>query len=343
MPVIETLTLRRLMEEYPVTRDFFQNLNIPPLDREQPLASALIGASDDWLLEFGLTREEIPEQLAEFLRIMTASEEARPVKSLTILGGFDKMGAAEDVSITIDAGTVVSIVGPTGSGKSRLLGDIECLAQGDTPTGRRILIDGEAVDEDERFRLEGKIVAQLSQNMNFVMDLTVGEFLEMHARSRAVGAAGSGQTPGELIQTCFERANSLAGEKFTPDTKVTQLSGGQSRALMIADCAYISRSAIVLIDEIENAGVDRREAIELLARAEKIVLISTHDPLLALGADKRVVIKNGGIFKILETSPEEKESLAAIEKIDRLLTDTRAALRSGERVLLKSEANERDG
>ncbi|MDR1329281.1 MAG: ABC transporter ATP-binding protein, partial [Oscillospiraceae bacterium] len=88
------------------------------------------------------------------------------------------------------------------------------------------------------------------------------------------------------------------------------------------------------IDEIENAGVDRREAISLLARAEKIVLISTHDPLLALGADKRVVIKNGGIFKILETSPEEKESLAAIEKIDKLLTETRAALRGGDRVVI---------
>ncbi|MDR1329594.1 MAG: ATP-binding cassette domain-containing protein, partial [Oscillospiraceae bacterium] len=283
--MIEEWTLRRLTEEYPIARDFFQNLNIPPLEDGLPLAEALLGASDDWLLEFGLTRDELPGQLAEFLRNMTATEAERPVKSLTILGGYDKLGIPENAELTVEAGTVISIVGPTGSGKSRLLGDIECLAQGDTPTGRRILIDGAAVDEDERFRLEGKIVAQLSQNMNFVMDLTVGEFLEMHARSRAVGASKSGGAAGGLIETCFECANSLAGEKFTLETKVTQLSGGQSRALMIADCAYMSRSAIVLIDEIENAGVDRREAISLLARAEKIVLISTHDPLLALGAD----------------------------------------------------------
>ncbi|MDR2358106.1 MAG: ATP-binding cassette domain-containing protein [Oscillospiraceae bacterium] len=332
--IIETRTLRRLLEEYPIARDFFQNLNIPPLEQELPLAEALGGASDDWLLEFGLTRGEIPAQLAEFLHNMTASETERPVKSLTILGGYDKTGIPEGVELLIESGTVISIVGPTGSGKSRLLGDIECLAQGDTPTGRRVLIDGETVGEDERFRLEGKIVAQLSQNMNFVMDLAVGEFLEMHARSRAVGTSASGGAAGALIQTCFDCANSLAGEKFTLETKVTQLSGGQSRALMIADCAYMSRSAIVLIDEIENAGVDRREAISLLTRAEKIVLISTHDPLLALGADKRVVIKNGGIYKILETSREEKESLASIEKIDKLLMDTRAVLRSGGRVVL---------
>jgi ABC-type lipoprotein export system ATPase subunit len=135
------------------------------------------------------------------------------------------------------------------------------------------------------------------------------------------------------VRRCFQCASDLAGEKFTLDTKVTLLSGGQSRALMIADCAYMSKSPIVLIDEIENAGVDRRAAIALLARREKIVLISTHDPLLALGADRRVVIKNGGIYKILETSPEEKASLAEIEKIDRLLAETRAKLRAGERIV----------
>ena len=321
--------LSRVITDYPITRDFFLNLNLPPLDEAKTLADALIEADDEWLLEFGLTRSEIPPELAAFLATMTAEERERTVASLTIVGGVDKSGKPESQSLRLTPGTIVSIVGPTGSGKSRLLGDIECLAQGDTPTQRRILIDDADVSEDERFSLEGKIVAQLSQNMNFVMDLTVGEFLEMHARSRAVSGGTDGGSVAELIQTCFECANSLAGEKFTLETKVTQLSGGQSRALMIADCAYISQSAIVLIDEIENAGVDRREAISLLARSEKIVLISTHDPLLALGADKRIVIKNGGIFKIIETSPEEKASMVELEKIDRLLYNTRKELRAG--------------
>lgn len=339
--IVQTWPIERLIGEYPIVRDFFENLNIPPLDMSLMLSEALLSAEGDWktpgmdidtwLAEFGLTRLEIPEQLASFLETMTATEEEKQVSQLTIVGGTNKHGEPEDIELAITPGTVVSIVGPTGSGKSRLLGDIECLAQGDTPTGRRVLIDGREVDEDERFRLEGKMVAQLSQNMNFVMDLTVSEFLEMHARSRAVANTATGEAT-ELVKTCFECANSLAGEKFSLDTKVTQLSGGQSRALMIADCAYMSRSTIVLIDEIENAGVDRREAIALLAKSEKIVLISTHDPLLALGADKRIVIKNGGIFKILETTDEEKQSLAEIERIDKFLSDTRAALRSGERV-----------
>ncbi|MDR1590074.1 MAG: ATP-binding cassette domain-containing protein [Oscillospiraceae bacterium] len=329
--MIDSRALDIIISEYPVARDFFLNLNLPRLDASLTLADALEAASDEWLEEFGLTRSEIPDQLAQFLSSMTAAEIVRPISSLTILGGIDKDGNAENAELRVDAGTVISVVGPTGSGKSRLLGDIECLAQGDTPTRRTILIDGEAVSEEDRFRLGGGIVAQLSQNMNFVMDLTVAEFLEMHARSRAV-AANPPAGAESLVGACFACANALAGEKFTPDTKVTQLSGGQSRALMIADCAYMSHSSIVLIDEIENAGVDRAESLALLTRSEKIVLISTHDPLLALSADKRVVIKNGGIYKILETSDEEKESLREIEKIDRLLGAARAALRGGERV-----------
>jgi ABC-type lipoprotein export system ATPase subunit len=169
----------------------------------------------------------------------------------------------------------------------------------------------------------GKLVAQLSQNMNFVMDLSVAEFLEMHTKSRMC------QNSAQVIRQCFACANELAGEKFAAETKVTQLSGGQSRALMIASTAHISASPIVLIDEIENAGVDRKQAIQLLAKKEKIVLISTHDPLLALNADKRIVIKNGGIYKIIETSAQERQSLSRIEALDSTLQAVRHQLRMG--------------
>ena len=148
----------------------------------------------------------------------------------------------------------------------------------------------------------------------------------MHAKVRL----GKNCNPTETIERCFAMANELAGEKFTLDTKVTQLSGGQSRALMIADVACISSSPIVLIDEIENAGIDRQQAVKVLAKSEKIVIMSTHDPLLALNADKRIVIKNGGIDKIIETTEQERECIEKIRSLDNTLLDIRRRLRSGE-------------
>ncbi|RAU93466.1 ATP-binding cassette domain-containing protein [Paenibacillus sp. YN15] len=325
--LIHTRTIAELERQYPVVRDFFLNLNLELLPVHLPLPEALAYANAERLAEFGCTPGEVLAQLEEFMDSVLANPSfLQEIGSLTILGGRDKSGEPEDAQLTIRKGEIISIVGPTGSGKSRLLGDIECIAQGDTPTGRRILINGDAVDDDFRFSMEGKLVAQLSQNMNFVVDLSVAEFLEMHAQSRLCEDTES------VIRRCFACANELAGEKFTMNTKVTQLSGGQSRALMIADTAYMSASPIVLIDEIENAGIDRREAVRLLAGQDKMVLMSTHDPVLALSAGKRIVIRNGGIAGILEASAEERESLAVIQALDSRMLEVRHRLRRGERI-----------
>ncbi|QDR79869.1 ATP-binding cassette domain-containing protein [Sporomusa termitida] len=320
-------TIAELISTYPVVQDFFVNYNLQNLQQDLTVAGALARIPPEQLQEFGLDVFSLTEELVKFMATLIHNREEREsVRTITIIGGRNKQGEAENVTLTIAAGEVVSIVGPTGSGKSCLLGDIECLAQGDTPTRRHILINGRSLTDEERFDIGNKMVAQLSQNMNFVMDLNVAEFLAMHAKSRLCEEAG------QVIQQCFTCANELAGEKFTLDTKVTQLSGGQSRALMIADTAYMSSSPIVLIDEIENAGIDRKQAIGLLTENEKIVLISTHDPLLALSADKRIVIKNGGIHKIMKTSAAEINSLRDIEKLDAIMLAIRQQLRYGERV-----------
>lgn len=258
--------------------------------------------------------------MIEFLGL----KEEKSIDSITIIGGTDKSGNKEQFGqLTIRKSQIVSIVGPTGSGKSRLLGDIEWIAQGDTPTKRRILINGQVPDMKWRFSSNNKLVAQLSQNMNFVMDLTVHEFLELHAQSRMV------VNEKQVIKEIVEAANNLSGEKFNLNSQITSLSGGQSRALMIADTAILSSSPIVLIDEIENAGINRKEALKLLVGSNKIVLMATHDPILALMAHKRIVIKNGGIDKVIETSQREKEILSQLEKMDSIIQNMRTDLRNG--------------
>jgi ABC-type lipoprotein export system ATPase subunit len=245
------------------------------------------------------------------------------MNSITILGGRDKDGLPERLRLTLKRGDVLCVVGPTGAGKSRFLEDIECLAQGDTPTGRRILIDGNAPDEETRFAPEKKIVAELSQNMNFVMDLSVREFIEMHGESRAI------KTDEAFIEHIIACANTLTGELFDAGTALTRLSGGQSRALMIADTALLSPSPVVLIDELENAGVDRREAFSLLMNREKIVIISTHDPAIALMGERRLCIRGGAVREIIETNEAEKQNARVINKLNEQLLALRTLLRDG--------------
>lgn len=319
-------TISAITAKYPQTAEFLANYNLSHLAQDETIAVAMKSIPQEELEEFGLTADELIERLADFLTALYAKRKTDDIRTITIIGGQNKSGDAENVTLTVSAGEIISIVGPTGSGKSRLLADIECLAQGDTPTKRTVLVNDKPLTLTERFRMGTHLVAQLSQNMNFILDISVAEFLEMHAKSRLI------ENSAPVIDACFTAANDLAGEPFTRETKVTQLSGGQSRALMIADTAYISESPIVLIDEIENAGVDRERALAVLTKNDKIVLISTHDPLLALRADRRIVIKNGGIADIIETSDEEKASLAHIENLQRTLSAVQHDLRTGNRI-----------
>jgi ABC-type lipoprotein export system ATPase subunit len=242
---------------------------------------------------------------------------------LTVLGGVDKDGILEPVKrIDLKRGDIIGIVGPTGSGKSSLIADIEQFAKGDTPSQRRILINGKLPGADMRSDPKKKLIAQLSQNMHFLADMTVEEFLKMHAKSRG--------KPLSAVDNVVKLANTLTGEPVRLDHHLTILSGGQSRALMTADIAVISDSPIVLIDEIENAGIKKKEALELLAGEGKIVVVVTHDPMLALMTYRRIVLKNGGMQRIINTSTEEQIVCEELAGIDRRLMNLRETIRRGD-------------
>lgn len=322
--------LKEVIAKYPFTEDFLKDNHID-LELEKTLVEILDSYDETVLEEKSLDRERFVENYLEFVNQMIdiLGIEDNSIEEMTILAGINKLGEKESFEeFKISKGEIISIVGPTGSGKSRLLADIEWGAQGDTPTKRTILVNGKPLDKKSRFSSSNKLVAQLSQNMNFVMDLSVYEFLELHAKSRMV------ENEEEVIQRIFEKANDLAGEKFKIDTPITSLSGGQSRALMIADTAILSTSPIVLIDEIENAGIDRKKALDLLVGEEKIVLMATHDPLLALMGDKRIVINNGGIHKIMNITDEERSILEDLSKLDNIIQGMRNKLRYGEKLEL---------
>ena len=331
MNELENKKISSLLEEYPFVESYFEENKLDVAGFEdmtfnQYLEHFSFEEVEDLALDLNKLAIDLVEyikQMKEFLGI----EDSNGVDVLTILPGQNKSGEREGFDrLDIKKSEMIAIVGPTGSGKSRLLADIEWTAQDDTPTKRTILINGEYPDKKWRFSSNNRLVAQLSQNMNFVMDLSVKEFLELHARSRMVDDIES------VVDKILIEANKLAGEQFRVDTQITALSGGQSRALMIADTAILSSSPIVLIDEIENAGIDRKKALDLLGSSDKIVLMATHDPTLALLADRRIIISNGGIAYIIETSQTEKGKLKELEEMDQKIQEMRRALRFGERL-----------
>lgn len=245
------------------------------------------------------------------------------IKNITIIGGVDKSGVNETIpELIVSQGEIIGVVGPTGSGKSQLISDIEQLAQSDTSSGRKILVNGKVPSFELRNNPRKKMVAQLSQNMNFVADMSVEDFLCLHAKCRGKSIKD--------VSKIISLANELTGEPIKPKDNLTILSGGQSRALMVADVAVISESPIVLIDEIENAGIKKHEALNLLSGQGKIVLVVTHDPILALTAEKRIFMRNGGMQGIIQSSLEERKTSEKLNYLDKNILALREKVRAGE-------------
>jgi ABC-type lipoprotein export system ATPase subunit len=249
------------------------------------------------------------------------------IKQLKIIGGIGKNGQAEGVGeLDLAMGDVISIVGPTGSGKTTLIDDIAVFADCNTPTKRRVLINGNRAPEEFFDDPSKNPVAFITQHTNFLSDLPVHEFLGIHA-----GIRGRQNIP-LVIEETIDFANQLTGEPVNPENAMTELSGGQTRALLIADAVIIGSSPIILLDEIENAGIHRTKALELLKKYEKIFIFVTHDPRIALLSDFRVAMQYGAMTKVIHADPEELLVAEEIKKLDDLIIHFRKLIRDGQQL-----------
>lgn len=246
------------------------------------------------------------------------------LREISILPGRTKDGRQEPFErIDLQVGEIISVVGPTGSGKTALISDIELLAQRDTATGRQVLVDGHVPDDELRYDPAFKPVAMITQNTKCFTDLAVGDFLALHARARKLEA-------GAVVDDTVALANQFTGEGISSEMRLTTLSGGQTRSLMIADAITISAAPIVLLDEIENAGIFKREVVQLIRGLGKMVVFVTHDPVIAILAHRRIVLANGGVVRVLERDDRERPAVLALQELDDRLVEFRERLRAGE-------------
>ncbi len=257
-------------------------------------------------------------------------------REITILPGTNRAGEREGFTqIIIRPGDTLSIVGSTGAGKSAFINDIEVLAQADTITGRRILIDG-SIPPDEMARDPSKKpIALITQNTRVLADLTVAQFLDLHIKARR-------QTHiQDLCINTIQLANEFTGEKLTASTRMTALSGGQTRALLIADAILIGRTPILLLDEIENAGIFKERVSACIKECKKTVIFVTHDPYLALSTERRIIMRNGAVVTVLEPGERERRMITRVAGIDAFIQALRERIRAGDLICDEEPTDER--
>jgi ABC-type lipoprotein export system ATPase subunit len=246
------------------------------------------------------------------------------IDEISILPGKNKQGKKEKFdTIDIHPGDTISIVGPTGSGKSAFINDIEVFAQGDTNTGRGVLVNGTLPPEEMVRNPAKKPIVLISQNTRCMADLRVSEFLNFHIQARGIDNLS-------LIQKTVDVANEFTGEKIVLGCRMASLSGGQTRSLFIADAIVIGDAPILLLDEVENAGIFKERVISRLKAFQKAVILVTHDPYLALCSERRIIMKNGAVEDIIQANGKEIKLISELSRIDLFLSDIRERLRIGE-------------
>jgi len=206
-----------------------------------------------------------------------------------------KVEALRDVSLTIDRGEYVALMGASGSGKSTLMNTLGCL---DRPTSGSYCLDGEEVSKmsrDGRARLRNRKIGFVFQNFNLLARTSAVENVELPLLyGRKVSAGKRRRQAIKMLDQVglSDRMNHHPG----------QLSGGQQQRVAIAR-SLVNDPAILLADE-PTGNLDSRtskEVIEILRDLNRqkgiTVILVTHDQDIARNANRLLVLRDGRIVE----------------------------------------------
>lgn len=199
-----------------------------------------------------------------------------------------------DVSLEINSGSFVAIMGPSGSGKSTLLHLIGAL---DLPSTGRVLIDGQDISkmtEDELSKIRNKKIGFVFQQFNLLHNLTALENVTLPMVFAGVGESARKERAEKLLDSL--------GLKNRLDHKPTELSGGERQRIAIAR-ALANDPDIIVADE-PTGNLDSTTGkkimdilVDLHRNQKKTIIVVTHDPNIANYTEETINIKDGHIIK----------------------------------------------
>lgn len=199
----------------------------------------------------------------------------------------------KDITITVEDGDMVAIIGPSGSGKSTLMNIIGCL---DRPTKGNYFLAGQntaKLPDKKLAAIRNKHIGFVFQSFNLLPEYTALENVEL--------AMLYGNNSSKKAREKSLEALEMLGLKERVKHKPSQLSGGQKQRVAIAR-AVVNSPSIILADEPtgnldSKTGREVMENFKALNRNGRTVIIVTHDMDIARQAERTINIKDGMVVE----------------------------------------------
>jgi ABC-type lipoprotein export system ATPase subunit len=221
-----------------------------------------------------------------------------------IYGDGDEVRALDGVSMHVERGEFIAVMGPSGSGKSTLLNMLGAL---DRPTRGQVLVNGQdlaKVRNLDTFR--ARTVGFVFQLHNLIPTLNARENIEVPMMGQPIGRAKRRKRSGELLE--------LVGLADRMKHLPNQLSGGQRQRVAIAR-SLANEPALILADE-PTGNLDSHSGAEVIALMHKLnhelettVIVVTHDMAVARQTDRVLVMQDGQIVRQHEVGDPYEEDL----------------------------------